>query len=147
MSTTVSGVTSSTSTTSSSSTTSTSSTSNSDLDFEDWINLLATELQYQDPSDPVSSTEYVSQMAQLSSLSQMENIYSAVNNVQAYDLIGKTVTYTTTDSSGNSTTASGTVSSVAISDGTAYLVIDGTKVELSAVTSVADSSSSSSTSS
>lgn len=139
---TVSSVTSSYST---SSTSSTSSTANSELGFENWINLLATELEYQDPSDPVSSSEYVAQMAQLSSLTQMENIYSAVNNVEAYNMIGKSVTYQTTDSSGNTSEKTGTVSSVMISGSSTYLVIGGAKVDLSSVVQVADSSSGSST--
>jgi flagellar basal-body rod modification protein FlgD len=142
---TVSSLTSSTSTTSTSSTSST--TSNSELDFEDWINLLATELQYQDPSDPVSSSEYVAQMASLSTLTEMENIYSAMNTVEAYGMIGKTVTYTTTNSSGTTTEVSGTVDSVLISNGNVYLVVDGSTVELDSVVSVANSSSSSSSSS
>ncbi|MDT8902111.1 flagellar hook capping FlgD N-terminal domain-containing protein [Anaeroselena agilis] len=127
-------------TASTSSTTSTTSatTSNSDLSFEDWINLLATELQYQDPTDPISSSEYVSQMASLSSLSQIENIYSAVSNVEAYNLIGKSVTYQTTDSSGNTVEATGTVSSVILSGSSTYLSIDGNAVSLDAVVSVAD---------
>ena len=113
-----------------------STTSNSSLDFEDFINLLVTELQYQDPSDPVSSTEYVAQMASLSSLSQMENIHSAINNVEAFSMIGKTVTYQATDSSGNTGKVSGTVDSVTISGSSTYLVVDGTTVELSSVVSV-----------
>ena len=46
------------STTSSSSSSSTSTTAA--LDFEEFLQLLATELKYQDPEDPVSGTEYVS---------------------------------------------------------------------------------------
>ncbi|HWQ62504.1 MAG TPA: flagellar hook capping FlgD N-terminal domain-containing protein [Negativicutes bacterium] len=140
----ISSLTSSTSTTSTASTSST--TSNSSLDFEDWINLLATELQYQDPSDPVNSTEYVAQMAELSSLSQMENIYSAINNVEAYSMIGKSVTYQTTDSSGDTSQATGTVDSVVLSGGNTYLSIGGTKVSLDSVVSVANASTSTSAS-
>ncbi len=138
----ISSVTSSASTTSTTSAT----TSNSDLDFEDWINLLATELQYQDPTDPISSSEYVSQMASLSSLSQIENIYSAINNVQAYNMIGKNVTYQTTDSSGNTVAVTGTVSAVILSGGNTYLSIDGNAVSLDAVLSVANASTTDTTS-
>jgi flagellar basal-body rod modification protein FlgD len=136
----ISSLTSTTTTTSATSTSST--TSNSSLDFEDWINLLATELQYQDPSDPVSSSEYVSQMASLSSLSQIENIYSAINNVEAYSMIGKSVTYETTDSSGDTTQYTGTVDSVILSGGNTYLSIGGSTVSLASVVSVANASTS-----
>ncbi len=136
----ISSLTSSTSATSTSKTSSTES--NSSLDFEDWINLLATELQYQDPSDPVSSTEYVSQMASLSELSQIENIYSAINNVEAYSMIGKSVTYQTTDASGNTVETTGTVNAVILSGSNTYLSIGGAAVSLDSVVSVADASTS-----
>jgi flagellar basal-body rod modification protein FlgD len=136
----ISSLTSSTSATSTSKTSSTES--NSSLDFEDWINLLATELQYQDPSDPVSSTEYVSQMASLSELSQIENIYSAITNVEAYSMIGKSVTYQTTDASGNTVETTGTVNAVILSGSNTYLSIGGAAVSLDSVVSVADASTS-----
>lgn len=136
----ISGTTSATSTTSTANT-----TTNSSLDFEDFINLLATELQYQDPSDPVSSTEYVSQMAQLSSLSQIEGISSAINNVEAYNMIGKSVTFETTDSAGTTSQFTGTVDSVVLSGGNTYLSIGGMNVPLDSVVSVADASETSTT--
>lgn len=114
--------------------------SNSDLQFQDFINMLASELKYQDPTDPVSSTEYVAQMAQFSSLSEMENIRSSMDNVQAYSMIGKSVIYQTTDSAGNTTMKAGIVDSVITSNGTAYLSVNGELVELGAVLKTADTS-------
>ncbi|CUH95353.1 hypothetical protein P22_1423 [Propionispora sp. 2/2-37] len=112
--------------------------SNSDLQFEDFINLLASELKYQDPTDPVSSTEYVAQMAQFSSLSEMENIHSAMDSVQAYDMIGKSVIYQATDSTGETVLKGGTVDSVITSNGTTYLSVGGELVELSSVLKTAN---------
>ncbi len=120
----------------SSTSTTTGSSSSSVIDFESFLSLLTTELKYQDPTEPVSSTEYVSQMAQLSSLTQLNNINSSLTSNQAYSLLGKEVTYQSTDSAGNTTTITGTVASVVTSGGTSYLVIDGTKVELSSVIQV-----------
>ncbi len=120
-----------------SATAATSSSSNSTLDFSDFLTLLTSELKYQDPDDPVSSTEYVSQMAQLSSLTQMENVNSTVNNIGAFSLIGKEVAYQTTDSSGTTSTYTGSVESVISSSGITYLNIDGTEVPLSDVVEVA----------
>lgn len=118
--------------------------SKSDLNFDDFVNLLATELQYQDPSNPVSSTEYVAQVAQLSSLNQLESIDSSLNNAQAYSMIGKDVTYKTTDSLGNSTQSTGTVDKVIRSGKKTYLSVNGTNVELNSVVSVAAGSTGSS---
>lgn len=112
--------------------------SNSDLQFEDFINLLASELKYQDPSEPVSSTEYVAQMAQFSSLSEMENMRSSMDNVQAYSMIGKSIIYQATDSTGKTVLKGGTVDSVITSNGTAYLSVGGELVELGSVLKTAD---------
>lgn len=126
-------------------TSSSSSSATSSIDFDSFVQLLATELQYQDPTNPVDSTEYVAQMASFASLDKLNTIGNSMDAYEAYSLIGKTVTYTTTDSSGNSTTSSGTVDYVTVSDSTPYLNIDGTSVELSSVTKVADSDSTTST--
>ena len=71
------------------------------LDKDDFLKLLVTQLEAQDPLNPLESTEFTAQLAQFSSLEQlytindnMENLQlhqAAVNNVQAVSLIGKTV--------------------------------------------------------
>ena len=123
--------------------TSTSTSSTATLDFEEFIQILATELKYQDPDDPVSGTEYVSQLAQMSSLSALSNINTTMNNSAAYSLIGHTVTYSTTDSSGNTVTGSGTVQSVTVSGSNTYLNVGGTTVSYDSIVKVEAASSSS----
>lgn len=113
-----------------------SRTPNDSLNFDDFLNLLTNELKYQDPSNPVSNTEYVSQMAQLSSLSQLNNIYSAISTSAAFNMIGKEVTYYDTDSSGQAAKHTGVVDSVLVDNGTIYLNIDGTAVPLGVVVEV-----------
>jgi flagellar basal-body rod modification protein FlgD len=97
---------------------------------------LTTELQYQDPTDPVDNTEMVSQMAQLNILEQLNTINTNMTFYQSTSLIGQEVTYQTTDSSGSTTTATGTVDSVITSSGETYLNIDGTLISPSAVLEV-----------
>lgn len=133
-------------TTASSTTTTTSSSSNT-LDYSDFITLLTTELKYQDPTESVDSSEYISQMAQLSTLSQLNTIGNSISNVQALNMIGKTVTYEYTDSSGSTATASGTVDSVISSSGSTYLSIGSNTVSLDDVVKVQNTSSTSSSSS
>jgi flagellar basal-body rod modification protein FlgD len=106
----------------------------SQLGEQDFLKLLVTQLQYQDPTQPVDDTQFVSQLAQFSSLQEMTNVNSSMQLTQANDMIGKTITYT--DSSDN--TQSGVVTAVSITNGTAQLVVGSsdTKVDLSSVTGV-----------
>lgn len=69
-----------------------------------FLQLLATQLQYQDPLDPMDSTAFVSQLAQFSELEQMTNMnqtlqtstqyLASLNNFSATGLIGKQVLVT-----------------------------------------------------
>lgn len=71
------------------------------LGKQDFLTLLVTQLQNQDPLKPADSTEFVSQLAQFSALEQMENVNSnlqvlqlyeqSINNAQAMNFIGKNV--------------------------------------------------------
>lgn len=67
-------VTSVTDTTSTTTSSSTSSSSTSSLgDYDTFIQLLTTQLQYQDPLDPTDTSEFTSQLVQYSSLEQQMN--------------------------------------------------------------------------
>ena len=60
----------------------------------DFLMLLATQLRYQNPLEPVSDAEFASQLAQFSALEQMQNVNStltAMSSYQSYGLIGKFV--------------------------------------------------------
>lgn len=84
--------------------TATQSSGSNTLGKDDFLKLLMTELENQDPTNPMSDTDYISQMANFSSLEQMTNMSTSLNNfiqnqeqnqfLQASMLIGKTVTYT-----------------------------------------------------
>lgn len=72
------------------------------LGKDDFLNLLVTQLQHQDPLNPAESTEFTSQLAQFSSLEQLNNIndnlknmtlfQTSVTNSQAVSYIGKEIT-------------------------------------------------------
>jgi flagellar basal-body rod modification protein FlgD len=69
---------------------------------DDFLTLLVAQLQNQDPLNPSDSTEFTAQLAQFSSLEQLQNIndtlagfevyQSTLNNIQSSNFIGKTVT-------------------------------------------------------
>lgn len=126
---------------SSTSTSSTSSTSSSSsLDTDSFLQILAAELKYQDPSDPVSATEYVSQMAQISSLNELTSIGASIDNSVAYSLIGQEATYSATTTSGDTVTGTGKVLSVTVSGSNTYVNVGGTTVDYSSITKVGSDS-------
>jgi flagellar basal-body rod modification protein FlgD len=74
------------------------------LGKNDFLNLLVTQLQHQDPLNPAESTEFTAQLAQFSSLEQLNNIndnlknmelfQTSVANSQAVSYIGREITAT-----------------------------------------------------
>lgn len=121
------------------STTSTTTTSNDSLGKDAFLQLLVTQMKYQDPLNPNSDTEYVAQLATFSQLEQMQNLAQTSSNSQAFGLIGMNVVVSTTDSSGNSSYTQGTVDSVVMSNGVAKLCINGSLYTIDQVTEVIDS--------
>jgi hypothetical protein len=64
------------------------------LDKNSFLKLLVTQLSKQDPTNPMNDREFISQLAQFSSLEQMNNVANSMNKLrgaQANNLIGKMV--------------------------------------------------------
>jgi len=78
-------------------------TGKDELGKNDFLNLFVTQLQNQNPLEPMDNTQFLSQMAQFSSLEQMQNIagamelltlsQSASTNSQMISLIGKRIVH------------------------------------------------------
>jgi flagellar basal-body rod modification protein FlgD len=122
------------STSKSSSTSSTTSTSSTGVDYNTFLQLLIAEMKNQDPTNPMDTSQYMSQFAQLSSVEQamqtntkLDSLLSSQSLSQADGLIGKTVSFT--DATGAS--FSGKVASISInSDGSVATLENGTKVAI-----------------
>ena len=129
------------------STTSTSSTApagKSSLDKamlgkDDFLKLLVTQLQHQDPMNPVEDKEFIGQMAQFSSLEQITNLSKSMEGLslasqmsQGVGLIGRDVTWADADG----VTGSGTASAVTIEDGIVTVTVGEDQVALSQVLEV-----------
>lgn len=102
---------------------------------DDFLKLLLTQLQYQDPTEPVKNEEFAAQLAQFSALEQMQNLNVAVMQLiavqegmallsQASSLLGREVEVYDPDRGGY---LEGTVQGVLVKDGIPYLriLVDG----------------------
>lgn len=70
------------------------------MDKEAFLKILAAELQNIDPTQDQDSSQYVTQMAQFSSIEQMDNLNSTLTKSSYQGLIGKGVAMTDTDDNG-----------------------------------------------
>ncbi|PYG89824.1 flagellar basal-body rod modification protein FlgD [Ruminiclostridium sufflavum DSM 19573] len=111
----------------------------SSLGKDDFLNLLVTQLRYQDPLEPTDDKEFIAQMAQFSSLEQMQNMNGVLTNSQAFSLIGKYITANTTDEDTLEVkTVQGQVSTVKMSNGKVYLVVNDQDVDIDSLSEVVD---------
>ena len=109
----------------------------------DFLMLLAAQLRYQDPLNPQSDSDFASQLAQFSSLEQMQNMndtLSAMANYQAYSLVGKFVV-AVASVDGVLSEIPGVVDSIFMRKGITYAQIGEFVVPISAITDVFDDSS------
>lgn len=95
------------------------------LDKDDFLMLLVTQMKYQDPLEPESNTEYVAQLAQFSSLEQMQNLNSTATNTSAYTLVGKQVRIRETSDTGADREVQGMVEYVKMENGKPYVSVNG----------------------
>lgn len=111
----------------------------SELGKDEFLKLLVTQLQNQDPLNPQEDTQFISQLAQFSSLEQMTNMSATMSNSSAYGLVGKEVIVQTTDSAGTYKEVRGTVDYVEMKNGDAMLSINGQTYSLDDLVQVMDS--------
>lgn len=99
------------------------SKSNSSLDKDAFLQLLVAQMQYQDPLQPTSNTEYMSQLAQFSTVEELQNIDTTFGNSQAMNLTGQYVILNVPDAAGKINQVSGLVDYVTLSEGKTYFHI------------------------
>ena len=130
----------------------TSSTNDSSM----FLNLMLQQLKNQDPTQPTDNTEWLSQLAQYSSLEQMTQMNTGLTNCMNYisamyndmamnaeitqtlSMIGKEVTISIPDENDSSKTTeiSGTVTEANFKDGTGKVKVNGEYYSISNITSI-----------
>ncbi|HHT69888.1 MAG TPA: flagellar hook assembly protein FlgD [Firmicutes bacterium] len=103
-----------------------------ELGKDQFLQLLITQLRYQDPISPVDDKEFIAQMAQFSSLEQMQNLNTNMSEMmlaqqkltslgQATQMIGKSVELFTHEGE----SIFGQVSGVQFKNGWPEIIVDG----------------------
>lgn len=133
----------------------TSSTNDSNM----FLNLMLQQLKNQDPTQPTDNTEWLSQLAQYSSLEQMTQMNTGLTNCMNYisamykdmsmnaeitqtlSMVGKEVTITIPDKNDSSKTTeiTGKVTEANFKDGTGKVKVNGEYYSISNITSIRES--------
>ena len=114
-------------------------TTSSELGKDQFLQLLVTQMQYQDPLDPQTDSDFVAQLAQFTSLEEMQNLNQTTINNQAMTLVGKEVVVNAgTDTA--KVLVQGTVDYVTVQNSEAYLSIGGTLYSIDKLQQVYDTS-------
>ena len=113
--------------------------SNSGMDKDAFLQLLVAQMKYQDPLEPTSNTEYISQYAQFSQVEALNNMSTTMELSRYSTYVGKEVIIETTDGSGKSSQTRGFVDYVTFEEGKAYLSIEGNLYKASDIVSVISS--------
>ena len=132
-----------TSTTPTTQTPSTSAPKNTAVDAmlgkDDFLKLLVSQLQHQDPMNPVDDKDFMGQMAQFTSVEQLTNMATAIDRMsiasqstQSVALIGKTVSWKKEDG----TTGEGIATSVSFADGAIKIAVGDAQVAPNEIVSV-----------
>ena len=131
--------------------TQTSATSSAySLELDDFFQLLAAQLQYQDMNSPMSNSEMMNQMTQMASMSAMSQLSDAIAQIASVtnnqselmlttystNMLGKEVTIATVNDDGEVTgEIKGVVSGVDLTDGQ-YVYVNGSRYSISQIMAV-----------
>ncbi len=126
-----------------SSSSSSSSASSPMINQQQFLQLLTAQLKAQDPMNPVSATDFTSQLAQLSTVSGLQQLNSNIQQMlqlqqlsQGAALMGKTVTYV---SSGSSLSGQGVVQGVSVQNGQLQIQVGSQQVPIAQINGIVQS--------
>lgn len=106
------------------------------LDMEDFFKLFAAELQNQDMTNPMDTSEFMNQLTQTTMIQAVTDITNVSLISYAASLVGKDVTIGQMDKSGKMTEIFGTVTATGMYSGEQVVFVDGKSYKLSSIMSV-----------
>ena len=110
-----------------------------ELGYDQFLQILCAEMQYQDPLEPTSNTEYIAQLATFSQLESQLSVQSTIEASSANDLVGKYVIMKVTSSTtGETSYIAGTCDYVLHKNGETFLSVNDGLYNLKDLDTVAD---------
>lgn len=110
-----------------------------ELGKDAFLKLLITQLQYQNPLEPMDDQDFIAQIAQFSALEQMQNLNHSFSYSMGFSLLGKYISSVVADEdTGKVSYVAGEVKSVYSRYGKIYLVVDDYDVPLDSITEVSE---------
>ena len=114
---------------------------NSSLDKDAFLQLLVAQMKYQDPLEPTSNTEYISQFTTFSELEQMQNMSSSMDLQRASNLVGQYVLINhESEVTGEASQVMGKVDYVFYEGGKPYLHVNNGDYTMDELDSIIDAS-------
>jgi len=110
------------------------------LNMKDFLNLLVAQMTNQDAMNPMDNTEFISQMAQFSSLQAMTDLSEIAMQGQATSLIGKNVVVASYNNQGMLEVQEGAVQRVTIHSGQTKLYVNDVEYDYSNVMEIKEAS-------
>jgi flagellar basal-body rod modification protein FlgD len=114
------------------------------LNADDFLSLMITQLKNQDPTKPTSTSEMLTQMTQMSTITTFDDLNKSFTSLLNMDwiglstsMLGKQVTYKNADDE----SVTGIVDSVEYVDSNVYLVVGEDKIEMTDIIGVDEASS------
>jgi hypothetical protein len=110
---------------------------NNKMGKDQFLNLLMTQLKNQDPLKPADDTQFIAQMAQFSSLEQMQQMTGSFSQLKSMTMVGTYVEGTYTDPTTNEkSTVTGYADSSKFKDGKVYVSVDGKDILADDITNI-----------
>lgn len=113
------------------------------LDSTDFLKLIAAQLQNQDMTNPMSNSEMMQQLSQMSSIQTMSELKASIENMNdiavtnySASLVGKEVTLAVENSKGELETKVGLITGSGLYQGETVVFVDGKAYSLSQIMAI-----------
>jgi len=124
-------------TTATSGTTSNTKKSNStSLNMDDFLKLIVSQFQNQDPENAASTTDMMNSLVQMSVVQAISTVTDAASMLYTSSLVGKEVTVGEYDKSGKLQEIAGTVTATGTYNGEPVVFVDGVSYKVSSIMAV-----------